>query len=150
MNEISICVESIYDGQFITGPKKLIINNDIITAIETCDIDTTGILRGILIPGFIDTQINGGGGYLFNRSPNKETLIKISQAHQAFGTTGWLPTLITDTVEKMQSAADAIAEVLSDESINTGILGIHFEGPHLSRSKKGIHQDQFTVAQQVK
>ena len=146
MMDQNIYVESLYDGQAITGPQKLVIKKGVVISIESCDFESDSLLSGLLVPGLIDIQVNGGGGYLFNQSPTKETLIKIAQAHHCFGTTGWLPTLITDRVEKMQAAADAVANVLTDENITTGILGIHFEGPHLSAAKKGVHQEQFIRA----
>lgn len=98
-------------------------------------------LCGTLVPGFIDIQVNGGGGFLFNHSPDCETLLQIAKAHQCFGTTGWMPTLITDSVEKMEQAANAVSEAIQNQS--SGIIGIHFEGPHISTEKKGIHKASF-------
>jgi len=82
-------------------------------------------------------QVNGGGGALFNDSPSVENLKVIMSAHAKFGTTAMMPTLITDKVEVMQQAAEAIAQAI-DEAV-PGIIGIHFEGPHLSVEKKGTH-----------
>lgn len=97
------------------------------------------VLEGTLVPGFIDVQVNGGGGKLFNNTPTLATLETMSAAHQQFGTTGMLPTVITDDVSVMQKAANAVA--LGIEEQLSCILGIHFEGPHLSQPKKGIHPD---------
>lgn len=97
------------------------------------------VLEGLVAPGFIDVQVNGGGGELFNNTPTLKTLQAMSAAHQQFGTTAMLPTVITDNVAVMQKAANALAQSLEDE--NPNILGIHFEGPHLSIPKKGIHPD---------
>jgi N-acetylglucosamine-6-phosphate deacetylase len=94
-------------------------------------------LQGLLCPGFIDIQVNGGGGVLFNQLPDVTALKTISKAHLGFGTTGMLPTVITDSLEVMQRAADAVAELLP-EPLHT-VLGIHFEGPHLSVARRGIH-----------
>ena len=90
-----------------------------------------------LLPGFIDCQVNGGGGVLFNNSPDVATLRRIGAAHRKFGTTGFLPTLISDDVGRMREAIgatrDAIAECVP------GVLGIHLEGPYIAPARKGTH-----------
>lgn len=91
----------------------------------------------LLLPGFIDVQVNGGGGLLFNDSPDVDTLRGIAAAHRKFGTTGMLPTLITDTAEIMHTALNAVDEAI--EQRIPGILGIHVEGPFLATARKGIH-----------
>ena len=93
--------------------------------------------RGILLPGFIDVQVNGGGGALFNSSRDVETIRRIGAAHRQFGTTGFLPTLISDdlkVVDEAMRAADAAIEAGVP-----GVLGIHVEGPFLSVARKGVH-----------
>jgi N-acetylglucosamine-6-phosphate deacetylase len=95
-------------------------------------------LRGhLLLPGFIDVQVNGGGGVLFNETPTVEALADIAAAHRKFGTTGLLPTLITDTPEVMRAALKAVNDAI-DQGV-PGILGIHVEGPFLAPARKGIH-----------
>ena len=94
-------------------------------------------LEGDLLPGFIDLQVNGGGGVLFNDHPTVEGIAAIGEAHRRFGTTGFLPTLISDdlgTVERAIQAVDAAIE----RGI-PGVLGIHIEGPFLNPARKGIH-----------
>ncbi|EIL89572.1 N-acetylglucosamine-6-phosphate deacetylase [Rhodanobacter sp. 115] len=91
----------------------------------------------LLLPGFIDVQVNGGGGLLFNDAPTVDTLRGIAATHRTFGTTGLLPTLITDTAEKMHAALDAVDAAI--EQRVPGILGIHLEGPFLAPARKGIH-----------
>jgi len=91
----------------------------------------------LLLPGFIDVQVNGGGGLLFNDDPSVDTLRGIAEAHRKFGTTGMLPTLITDTAEKMRAALQAVDDAI--EQHMPGILGIHVEGPFLANARKGIH-----------
>ncbi|MFC4525813.1 N-acetylglucosamine-6-phosphate deacetylase [Dyella halodurans] len=95
-------------------------------------------LRGrLLVPGFIDVQVNGGGGVLFNAEPTVDALRTIGAAHRKFGTTGFLPTLITDTAEIMHKALDAVDAAI--EQGVPGVLGIHLEGPFLATARKGIH-----------
>ena len=89
-----------------------------------------------LAPGFIDCQVNGGGDVLFNDAPTAESIRKITAAHRHFGTTALLPTLISDSPEKMRSALSAI-DALSDT--DPSVLGIHLEGPFLSPEKAGVH-----------
>ena len=89
-----------------------------------------------MIPGYIDLQVNGGGGCLFNARPDTDSLKCMAQSHRTFGTTAMLPTLITDQYSVMQQSADAIAQAI-DEGI-TGVIGVHFEGPFLNAQKKAI------------
>ena len=91
----------------------------------------------ILLPGFIDIQVNGGGGVLFNNNTSAEGLAAIAAGHRRFGTTGLLPTLISDTAERMRDAIAATREAIA--SGVPGILGIHLEGPYLSPARKGTH-----------
>jgi N-acetylglucosamine-6-phosphate deacetylase len=89
-----------------------------------------------LAPGFVDLQVNGGGDVLFNDDPTPGGIAAIAKAHRRFGTTGLLPTLITDTPAKMRVARDAVAAAMQHQP---GILGIHFEGPFLSPERAGVH-----------
>ena len=89
-----------------------------------------------LAPGFIDVQVNGGGDVLFNDAPDPEGIAAIVAAHRKFGTTALLPTLISDTPEKMRRARDAVQALLGR---NPSVLGMHFEGPFLSPQKPGVH-----------
>lgn len=89
-----------------------------------------------LAPGFIDIQVNGGGDVLFNDDPTEAGISAIAAAHRRFGTTGLLPTLISDTYDKMRAA---LAAARAAAASNPGILGIHFEGPFLSPEKPGVH-----------
>ena len=102
-------------------------------------------LRGsILAPGFIDCQVNGGGGALFNDAPNVETIQRIAAAHRRFGTTGFLPTLISDDVDTMRAAIEAVRAAIRTNV--PGILGVHLEGPFLAPQRRGIHDmDKFRV-----
>lgn len=92
---------------------------------------------GLLVPGFIDTQVNGGGGALFNDAPTTDTIRTIGRAHRAFGTTGFLPTLISDDLSVIRSGIEAVETAISEGV--PGVLGIHIEGPFLNEHRKGIH-----------
>lgn len=103
-----------------------------------------------LVPGFIDLQVNGGGGVLFNAQPDPEGLETIAAAHHRLGTAGVLPTVITDRPKVLVAAADAVLAARG----NPRILGLHIEGPHIDPAKRGTHAaahirpfDQTTLAQ---
>lgn len=90
-----------------------------------------------LTPGFIDTQVNGGGGVLFNDAPTVEGVAAIGAAHRRFGTTGFLPTLISDDLAVIDQAMRAVEAAIAQGV--PGVLGIHIEGPFLSANRRGIH-----------
>ncbi|QUD88567.1 N-acetylglucosamine-6-phosphate deacetylase [Phenylobacterium montanum] len=92
---------------------------------------------GLLLPGFIDTQVNGGGGVLFNEQPTPEGIARIGAAHRRFGTTGFLPTLISDDLSTVEQAIGATRQALAARA--PGVLGLHIEGPFLNARRKGIH-----------
>ncbi|MBM3573727.1 MAG: N-acetylglucosamine-6-phosphate deacetylase [Alphaproteobacteria bacterium] len=95
----------------------------------------------ILVPGFIDVQVNGGGGILLNDLPSAEAMAAIARVHRRFGTTACLPTLITD---RRQTMMDAIAA--AERAVTwPGVLGIHLEGPFLNPARKGIHRADLMV-----
>lgn len=85
---------------------------------------------------FTDLQVNGGGGVMLNSDPTPEGVRRIAAAHRALGTGDILPTVITDRPEVTEAAAHAVAGVAGD----TGIIGLHIEGPHLSVARRGTHR----------
>lgn len=98
------------------------------------EIDLDGRL---ILPGFVDTQVNGGGGVLFNDEPTREGIRAIGRAHAAFGTTAFLPTLISDHPAVIERACLAVDAAIADEE--PGVAGIHVEGPVLAGARAGIH-----------
>jgi len=92
-----------------------------------------------LAPGFIDLQVNGGGGVLLNDQPSAETIRAITQAHRRFGTTSCLPTMITDERPQIQAAITAACAAAGRD----GVLGLHLEGPFISPARPGIHRPDF-------
>lgn len=95
---------------------------------------------GIIFPGFVDLQVNGGGGIMFNDEQSVDALRTIAAAHAAKGTVALLPTLITDTVDRTRAAIDAVEQAVHEKV--PGIVGLHLEGPHLSIARKGAHDPQ--------
>ena len=120
------------DDQHIAG----IVNED---AIPT-DFQVKKLEGGILSPGFIDLQVNGGGGKLFNNSPDKESLNTIISAHQYFGTTSIMPTVISDSLNILQKCTNTISNEIDN---NHSLLGIHIEGPFFNVKYRGVHQKQY-------
>jgi len=92
---------------------------------------------GWLLPGFIDVQVNGGGGVLFNNDTRPEAIDAIGRAHRRYGTTSFLPTLISDTAEVMERAIAGTRAAIAAGV--PGVLGIHLEGPYLAPARKGTH-----------
>ena len=134
----------IFDGQQILDGHAAVLDGAAVVAVLPAGEAPAGAERidldgGLLAPGFIDVQVNGGGGVLFNDQPSVEGIRAISRAHRPYGTTGLLPTLISDDWAVMESAARAVEAAL--EQGLPGLLGIHFEGPYLNAARKGIHDE---------
>ncbi|TYK65880.1 N-acetylglucosamine-6-phosphate deacetylase [Colwellia echini] len=141
MTQLRFHAQRLFDGYNFSEEQVLTLVDGKITAIDQDTSNVDVAVKGLVVPGYIDLQINGGGGALFNDSPSVDNLKIIMAAHAKFGTTAMMPTLITDKVEVMQQAADAIAQAIIEKV--PGIVGIHFEGPHLSVEKKGTHCADF-------
>ena len=134
----------IFDGAQILDGHAAVLDGAAVAAVLPANEAPTGAERvdldgGLLAPGFIDVQVNGGGGVLFNDQPSVEGIRTISQAHRRYGTTGLLPTLVSDDWAVMESGARAVEAAL--EQGLPGLLGIHFEGPYLNIARKGIHDE---------
>ncbi len=101
-------------------------------------IKTRWDLQGnMLAPGLIDMQVNGGGGVMFNEAPTVETIRRIGVAHRRYGTTGFMPTLISGDFTTMKQAIEAVGQAIAIGV--PGVLGIHLEGPFLNADRGGIH-----------
>lgn len=136
-----IAAKILISGRFVSD-HAVIIKNDMITDLMPSenipkDISIEKYSKSLLVPGFIDIQVNGGGGALFNDDPSVKTIERIGEAHRSYGTTAFLPTLISADLDKVEAAIMAV-----DEAIKIGVpgvLGIHIEGPFLNIEKRGIH-----------
>jgi N-acetylglucosamine-6-phosphate deacetylase len=133
---------NIFDGKTLHVGKVLLLEGNVVRGmIEPESVpdgfEITAFDGGTLMPGFVDLQVNGGGGVMFNDETTPAGLAVIAQAHATKGTRAFLPTLITDTPEKTRAAVDTVEKAI--ESGSPGILGIHLEGPHLSIARKGAH-----------
>lgn len=132
----------IFDGADWHNDAALIVSDGLVEAIAKrddtpSDAEIVDLGGGILAPGFIDLQVNGGGGVMLNDHPDLASIETICRAHVPFGTTALLPTLITDTPE-ITAAAIAAGEEATQRKL-PGFLGLHLEGPHLSLARKGAH-----------
>jgi len=140
---VSFYANKLFDGHDYLENARVTVDKGVITSINAHAqrMQADVYCSSLLAPGFIDLQVNGGGGVLFNTTPSLKGIQTIMAAHAKFGTTSMLPTLITDTAEVMEQAANAIAEAIRENEL--GIIGVHFEGPHLSVEKKGAHSAEY-------
>ena len=136
----TLIADQLFDGEQLYEQRPLTIEDGYIRALDTVCGASEIRLKGMLAPGFIDCQVNGGGGLLFNQAPSEQTLKRMMQAHARYGTTSMLPTVISSDYELALHAATAVSQTLT--SGVPGIIGVHFEGPHLASEKRGIHNDQ--------
>jgi N-acetylglucosamine-6-phosphate deacetylase len=142
MRRYAIAADTVFDGTDERLDHAVVIDgSDIATVMPRREVPADVPVRDMpagtwLAPGFVDVQVNGGGDVLFNDSPTADGIAAIAAAHRRFGTTGLLPTLISDTPEKMRAAGAAVAVAMRDLP---GVLGVHFEGPFLSKERAGVH-----------
>ena len=138
----AIAADTVFDGRILRRDCAVVIDGGgIVGLLPRGEVPSGMKLRAMprgawLAPGFIDVQVNGGGDVLFNDSPTPDGIAVIVAAHRRFGTTALLPTLISDTPDKMRRASDAVAAA---SRTCPGVLGIHFEGPFLSPQRAGVH-----------
>ncbi len=118
---------------------EIVVDGDRIASIGAVEgsTDAIDLNGGWVVPGYIDTQVNGGGGVLFNDRLDVDGIATMAAAHAVYGTTAMLPTLVSETPDKIARALDAIDEAI--EAKVPGIVGIHVEGPVLNPARKGIH-----------
>src|SRR3981189_1943369 len=143
--QLAISAGRIFDGHRWHNDAVILIDRGVVEGIAPRDASAGGWPTEVmppgtvLAPGFIDLQVNGGGGILLNDQPTPDAMRAIAQAHRRYGTTSCLPTLITDT------RAKAIAAIAAAKSLagSDGILGLHLEGPFISPRRPGIHRGDY-------
>jgi N-acetylglucosamine-6-phosphate deacetylase len=135
----------VFDGDHVLEGRAVVVRDGRVVGVPDEKNLGAGVeqrrVDGLLVPGFIDVQVNGGGGVLYNDVRTVEGLRAIAEAHRAYGTVGLLPTFITDTRERMAEAVDAMRQALAARI--PGILGIHVEGPFINPERKGVHNPDY-------
>jgi N-acetylglucosamine-6-phosphate deacetylase len=129
----------IFDGEAWHDDAALVVADGVVQSIGVAPPGAIQVLLdgGVLAPGLIDLQVNGGGGHLVGPRTTAHDLAQVAATHRAFGVTGLLPTLITDTATVTDAVLAAGAEAARRKV--PGFLGLHLEGPHLSLARKGAH-----------
>ena len=139
---VALSARRVFDGErLLEGHTVLIRDDRIVDLVADEDIPADARKQalgdGLLAPGFIDLQVNGGGGVMFNDAVSVEGIRTIAAAHRRFGTTGLLPTLMSDQPGTIPAAMTAVREAI--EQGVPGILGVHIEGPFFNLKRKGVH-----------
>ena len=134
MTDCWVAPEYLFNGQEVMCEQAVRIVDGRITEIAKTPGSAVRI-KGCLTPGFVDLQVNGGGGVMLNTTPTRSGMADIAAAHRTFGTVAVMPTVITDHWAVLEQAADAAVAAKGDD----GIIGLHIEGPHISVARRGTH-----------
>jgi N-acetylglucosamine-6-phosphate deacetylase len=141
LQQHAVTADTVFDGNVVRSDSAVLVEDSRIVWVGpreelSADVPVHTLPRRVwLAPGFIDVQVNGGGDVLFNDDPTPAGIARIVAAHRHYGTTALLPTLVSDTPEKMRAALEAVQSVPA----GSGVLGVHFEGPFLCPEKPGVH-----------
>ncbi|GLP95070.1 N-acetylglucosamine-6-phosphate deacetylase [Paraferrimonas sedimenticola] len=138
MSMIGLLADRVFNGERWLEETPIFFDDSGVVSLSRVEGVAIERMSGALVPGFIDTQVNGGGGVLFNQAPSVDSLKVMMAAHRRFGTTAMTPTLISDRYDTLCAGADAVAEAIDSQV--AGIVGMHFEGPHLAVAKRGVHR----------
>ncbi|MEZ5912706.1 MAG: N-acetylglucosamine-6-phosphate deacetylase [Paracoccaceae bacterium] len=137
----ALSADVVFDGERSHDRAALVVEHGRVAAVLPQSEVPAGLTQqwagAMIAPGFVDLQVNGGGGVMFNDTPDVATLRRMADAHARFGTTAMLPTLITDRPEVTKAAVAAVRDAVAAGV--AGIAGLHLEGPHLSIGRKGAH-----------
>ncbi len=138
-----LCPDQVFDGRHLRPGLAVGLAQGRVAAVEPVASLPAGAARlpvaGVLTPGYVDLQVNGGGDAFLNNDPSVAAMQTIAAAHRRFGTVAVLPTLITDLPEKMDLAVEA---AIAAKGL-PGLIGLHIEGPHISLPRRGTHAPQF-------
>lgn len=142
MSRLALCGARVFTGERFLDDHAVLLEGaaiaDVLPAADLpADLPRQDLGGGILAPGFIDVQVNGGGGVLFNETTTADGAAAIAGTFRRFGTTGLLPTFVTDRPENMRAAIAAARDAMREK--RPGVLGLHLEGPFLSVARKGAH-----------
>ena len=131
----------VFDGRTLHGPCVVLFEGETVIGLTDTAPDDAACIdlppTALLAPGYVDLQVNGGGGVMFNDSPDLPTLARIAGAHRGLGTTAILPTLISSDAATRSRAIAAVADATTARM--PGIAGLHLEGPFLAPPRRGIH-----------
>ncbi|MCK0138527.1 N-acetylglucosamine-6-phosphate deacetylase [Aliiroseovarius sp. F47248L] len=134
MMDLWITPDHLFDGRDLHSGKSVRVHDGRVVDLANARTDATRV-PGLLTPGFVDLQVNGGGGVQLNSTPTAEGMQIIADAHRTFGTVAVLPTVITDKPDVIDRAADAAIAAKGRQ----GIVGLHIEGPHIAMERRGTH-----------
>ncbi|MCF2905223.1 N-acetylglucosamine-6-phosphate deacetylase [Octadecabacter sp. CECT 8868] len=138
MTDTWIAPDQLFDGTTLHDGLAVRVQDRKVTEIAPVPRSALAF-RGTLTPGFVDLQVNGGGGVMVNSTPTPDGLKSIAAAHRGLGTVAILPTVITDHPDVLDQAASAAVAAFGQD----GIIGLHIEGPHISLARRGTHSADF-------
>lgn len=129
-----LCPDQVFDGQRMCEGMAVGFAGGVVRAVVPLGDAPAGVRRigGLVTPGYLDLQVNGGGGVLLNNDPSVAGIAAIAAAHRRLGSVGVMPTVITDTPQVLAAAVAAAVAA-------KGTLGLHIEGPHISLARRGTH-----------
>ena len=138
-----LLADQVFDGaRLLASHAVKVVDGRVAAVVPSGDVPTGATVqkaKGVITPGYVDLQVNGGGGVLLNKTPTPDGIAQIAAAHRQFGTVAIMPTVITDTFEVIAAAAEAAIAAHGTR----GIVGLHIEGPHIAPSRRGTHDAGF-------
>ena len=137
MTDRWIAPDTLFNGTDILTGHALRVQGGKVTDVAPA-LDGAQRIPGLITPGFVDLQVNGGGGVLLNTTPTVDGMATILGAHRKAGTVAILPTVITDTPDVLEAAMQAALS-----ANDRGLLGLHIEGPHIAQARRGTHAAKY-------
>lgn len=143
MKDVWLAPDAVFDGDTLRDAMVLRIVDGVVADLQPRSALPASAqprtVAGTITPGFVDLQVNGGGGVLFNRDPTPDGIATIMAAHRPLGTVALMPTVITDAPQVLARAAQA---AIAARNMH-GFAGLHIEGPHIAMARRGTHQADF-------